>query len=136
MTAAECPNCRCRDMGGAGVYEPAQADQWCRSETCRYRHWTSGSMPTHKMGHDCPTEQGCEIEASMPPTDRERNTHRDYELSPMRWVVIELINGDTDWYDIAAFAYESEALAYRNRHNHAMRSNDYEVRPLGREYTS
>ena len=23
MTAAECPNCRCRDMGGGGVYEPA-----------------------------------------------------------------------------------------------------------------
>ena len=69
MTAAECPNCRCRDMGGAGVYEPAQADQWCRSETCRYRHWTSGSVPTHKIGHDCPTEQGREIEASTPPTE-------------------------------------------------------------------
>ena len=23
MTAAECPNCRCRDMRGGGVYEPA-----------------------------------------------------------------------------------------------------------------
>ena len=27
MTAAECPNCRCRDMGGGGVvYEPAPTE--------------------------------------------------------------------------------------------------------------
>ena len=30
------------------------ADEWCRKESCRYRHWRSGSMPTHKRGSECP----------------------------------------------------------------------------------
>lgn len=29
-------------------------DEWCREERCEYRHWASGSMPTHKRGHRCP----------------------------------------------------------------------------------
>lgn len=30
------------------------ADLWCRSEDCRHRYWRSGSMPTHRLGADCP----------------------------------------------------------------------------------
>ena len=29
-------------------------DEWCREEECRYRHWRSGGMPTHKRGRECP----------------------------------------------------------------------------------
>lgn len=29
-------------------------DPWCREESCRYRHWRSGSMPTHERGTTCP----------------------------------------------------------------------------------
>lgn len=29
-------------------------DCWCREEACRYRHWHSGSMPTHRRGTECP----------------------------------------------------------------------------------
>lgn len=36
----------------SNVVEPA--DEWCREESCRYRHWRSGSMPTHKRGSECP----------------------------------------------------------------------------------
>lgn len=27
---------------------------WCFAEHCRYRHWRSGSMPTHQRGEHCP----------------------------------------------------------------------------------
>lgn len=30
--------------------------EWCYSENCRHRHWRSGSMPTHRLGADCPSE--------------------------------------------------------------------------------
>jgi hypothetical protein len=30
-------------------------DPWCREEPCRYRHWRSGPMPTHRRGSECPT---------------------------------------------------------------------------------
>lgn len=33
---------------------PAE-DEWCREESCQYRHWRSGSMPTHKRGAGCPS---------------------------------------------------------------------------------
>jgi len=29
-------------------------DPYCREENCEYRHWTSGSMPTHRRGSKCP----------------------------------------------------------------------------------
>ena len=41
-------------------------DVWCRNETCRYRHWTSGSMPTHKIGHDCPPQEHPTSDAPCP----------------------------------------------------------------------
>lgn len=31
-----------------------EVDDWCRSESCRYRDWRSGSVPTHRLGADCP----------------------------------------------------------------------------------
>lgn len=33
---------------------PDDTDPWCREESCEYRHWTSGDMPTHKRGSTCP----------------------------------------------------------------------------------
>lgn len=29
-------------------------DTYCHDEHCQHRHWTSGSMPTHRRGTDCP----------------------------------------------------------------------------------
>lgn len=40
-------------------------DEWCREETCRYRHWRSGSMPTHKRGSDCPPVSQRDVEARL-----------------------------------------------------------------------
>ncbi|URC17686.1 hypothetical protein SEA_TARDUS_71 [Gordonia phage Tardus] len=31
-----------------------EADEWCKEESCRHRHWRSGAMPTHRRGADCP----------------------------------------------------------------------------------
>jgi len=31
-----------------------QEDPYCREENCEFRHWTSGSMPTHQRGPSCP----------------------------------------------------------------------------------
>lgn len=31
-----------------------ESDPYCREERCEFRHWTSGSMPTHKRGRSCP----------------------------------------------------------------------------------
>lgn len=30
------------------------SDEYCFSEKCQYRHWRSGSMPTHRKGDGCP----------------------------------------------------------------------------------
>ncbi|MGH4000245.1 MAG: hypothetical protein ACRDTJ_22610 [Pseudonocardiaceae bacterium] len=38
--------------------EPGGGDPWCREESCTWRHWRSGSMPTHRRGDDCPTPGG------------------------------------------------------------------------------
>lgn len=32
------------------------SDEYCFAEHCRYRHWQSGSMPTHRRGDTCPKE--------------------------------------------------------------------------------
>lgn len=32
----------------------AAEDEYCRREDCRYRHWRSGPMPTHRRGTECP----------------------------------------------------------------------------------
>lgn len=37
--------------------EIAEADPYCREEACQYRHWTSGTMPTHRRGAGCPEPQ-------------------------------------------------------------------------------
>lgn len=34
------------------------SEEWCMEESCRYRHWRSGSMPTHKRGSDCSDTEG------------------------------------------------------------------------------
>jgi hypothetical protein len=41
-----------------------EPDEWCREETCRYRHWRSGSIPTHTRGTNCPAP-------SVPDDERE-----------------------------------------------------------------
>lgn len=32
-----------------------EPDGWCREESCEYRNWRSGSMPTHMRGPSCPS---------------------------------------------------------------------------------
>jgi hypothetical protein len=45
------------DVVGGWVEQWAhECAEWCRSEKCQWRHWRSGSVPTHKRGADCPTE--------------------------------------------------------------------------------
>lgn len=44
---------------------PEPAEDGCMEESCRYRHWRSGSMPTHTRGADCPPL------VPEPPTDDE-----------------------------------------------------------------
>ena len=70
------------------------------------------------------------------PDVRERNESRDYALSLMRWIVIQPTNGGTDQDDIAAFAYESDALAYQYTCHNANPSVALEIHALGREFTS
>ena len=57
---------RMRFMRGTGIWMldrdfealiaqlEAVRDEWCHEESCRYRRWRSGSIPTHKRGGDCP----------------------------------------------------------------------------------
>lgn len=37
--------------------------EWCYEELCRWRHWRSGSMPTHRRGGACP--EPAETEQSL-----------------------------------------------------------------------
>ena len=67
-------------------------------------------------------------------TEHARNRQRDYALSLMKWIVVLPINGGTDWYDVAAFAYEADALDYCGQCNIDGRDPKHEVRPLGKEY--
>lgn len=30
-------------------------DPWCRDESCQFRNWRSGDMPTHRKGDGCPS---------------------------------------------------------------------------------
>ena len=57
----------------AGVSE---TDEWCREESCQYRHWRSGSMPTHRRGAGCPQPKSitcptCHRESFSPDDIRE-----------------------------------------------------------------
>lgn len=46
---------------------PPEPDEWCREESCEYRHWRSGAIPTHKrFGSQCPAP------APPPVVDREK----------------------------------------------------------------
>ena len=70
---------------------------------------------------------------------RKRNECRDYELSSMRFVVVEPINGRTDWYTRAAFQFEGDAKEYAAANTpDNLRAGDYplEVREIGVEVTS
>ena len=48
----------CGEIDGADLARelapPIEVDEWCREPDCRWRHWRSGDMPTHKRGGDCP----------------------------------------------------------------------------------
>ncbi|QYC53744.1 hypothetical protein SEA_LEROY_78 [Gordonia phage Leroy] len=46
----------CPDLRAAAdrLESESTADEWCREESCRYRHWRSGDMPTHRRGEHCP----------------------------------------------------------------------------------
>lgn len=48
LRAALAPAAPGNDAGGE------REDEWCREESCRWRHWRSGDMPTHRRGSDCP----------------------------------------------------------------------------------
>lgn len=37
-------------------HDAEERDEWCREESCQYRHWRSGGMPTHRRGTGCPAE--------------------------------------------------------------------------------
>jgi len=69
---------------------------------------------------------------------RLRNTQRDYLLSAMRYVVVEPINGGTDWYNLAAFTGKHVANEWAKANTPENLHGDYplEVRELGTEYTS
>ncbi len=38
-------------------------------------------------------------------------------MTELRWLVIQPINGKTDWYDLAAFASLAEAREWRDQYN-------------------
>ncbi|WP_162834260.1 hypothetical protein [Amycolatopsis circi] len=50
--------------------KPAQ-DIWCRSESCQFRNWRSGSVPTHERGPGCPPPTASEEPASETKPDRD-----------------------------------------------------------------
>lgn len=56
------------------------SDEYCFAEHCRYRHWQSGSMPTHRKGDGCPKEY-------TPSTDEVRDVFASDEFGELkdRW---------------------------------------------------
>ena len=71
---------------------------------------------------------------------RNRNESRDYELSPMRYVVVQPINGKSDWYTVAAFSSNDDARRWAKDNtvadDPARNLYPLEVREVGQEYTS
>lgn len=67
--------------------------EWCYAENCRYRHWRSGDMPTHRKGEHCPRDiadhmAGLHWTELYPSDDPEVWSHTTGQYVIVRW------NGD------------------------------------------